>query len=387
MARSGYWSDLPPKTPRMPSVALPSSPVVNKYPRTYAPTETPLMNSRPFMPPSQLPPPTPSSGRRHTLPQESQPPPRQRTSSNVSVGSKPLKGILKKPSPPAEAPPSNHYYTDSEQLIKSSESVPVRRSSLKSSNGHHAHRGSQDSTDRTSSKGRETPIEDLKKAANLVYSYDRETRIPMVEKSRLKAEVISLNWVLRCQEGLRKRTRENANLCRVFDIAFQPDPHPQSPYGRYKPGARLWDMVHRMYLPDQTVRTYFEMPASSHCNLYKMHIIVSANPEWHTILERKRGIRCIDVFRAVYDMLQKPLTRRELSMIPHGSIRFCEDAQGARIRDSPVLEEVERSRGILRIDSFVNYRFFKGLTQKDDVWMLETCSPDGRPFPQPLPPA
>ncbi|ESK81751.1 hypothetical protein Moror_16745 [Moniliophthora roreri MCA 2997] len=245
-------------------------------------------------------------------------------------------------------------------------------------------KGSQDSTDQTSSKGRETPIEDSKKATNLVYSYARKI---VDEKSRLKAEVISLNWVLRCQDGLRKRTRENANLCRVFDMAFQPDPHPQNPYGRYKPGARLWDMVHRMYLPDQTVRTYFEMPASSHCNLYKMHIIVSANPEWHTTLERKRGIRCIDVFRAVYDMLQKPLTRRELSMIPHRSIRFCEDAQGARIKNSPVPEEVERSRGILRIDSFVNYRFFKGLTQKDDVWMLETCSPDGRPFPQPLPPA
>jgi hypothetical protein len=191
--------------------------------------------------------------------------------------------------------------------------------------------------------------------------------------------------MLRCQEVLRKRTPDNAHLCRVFDIAFQPDPY--NPSGRYKPGARIWDMQRRLYLPDQTVREHLEQPASSHCTVYKMHIIVSVNPEWSTVVERRRGIRCLDVFRAVYDMLQKPLTRRELGMIPPGSLRYCEDAQNARIKDTPVLEEAERRRGILRIDSFVNYRFLQGLTQKDDVWMLDTCSPDGKPFPQPPTPA
>ncbi|KAK7037318.1 hypothetical protein VNI00_011309 [Paramarasmius palmivorus] len=203
-----------------------------------------------------------------------------------------------------------------------------------------------------------------------------------VEKLGLESETISLHWLLRRQDVPRKQNRDDAHLFMMFDMAFQPDPHPFNSFGRSKPGARIYDMQRRKYLPEQVAQAHFEQPASSNCTLYKMHIIVGANPEWSTVVEHEKGIRCIDIFRAIYGLLQMPLTRQELDTISPSSLRYCEDARDARIKDTPGLEETGKLRGILRIDAFVNYRFFRELKQKDDVWMLDTCSPDGKPFPQ-----
>ncbi|ESK91868.1 TKL/TKL-ccinproteinkinase [Moniliophthora roreri MCA 2997] len=170
----------------------------------------------------------------------------------------------------------------------------------------------------------------------LIYNYLAQgppNYIPWIEQSNLKPEVISLSWLLCCQDDipLRKRAPATAHLRWVFDIAFPPDPQPHN--DSRGSGAQLWDISHQAYLSPSSAHNYFRAPASTHCILTKMHLIVSAYSEWSTILECRRekgGIQCIDVLHAIYSLLQVPLTNDELAMIPLEAMQYCKDARDAR---------------------------------------------------------
>lgn len=288
----------------------------------------------------------------------------------------------------APPPRADLYYSDTEHTLKSSEAT--RRSSTRTASkgdqrGTRTRRASEippAGINRAKSE-QEIPIDDLKKPANTRYKcFDGEA--PIVEKVRLKPSVVSLNWILLCQDTLKKqRPSQFSHLIRVYDMAFQPDAHPNDWSRRYQPGARVWNTVSQHYLTDDEARGLFVLPTSSHCKIKDMRIVMSSNPNWHCDVHASKGIRCIDVFRALFDMLQQHLNPGELKIVG-GGIRYCEMAREERIKVSPVIPEIERRLPCRRIDTIGNYRFFHSMKQQDnDTWTLETCNHEGKLLPSP----
>ncbi|KAK1230584.1 hypothetical protein PQX77_006321 [Marasmius sp. AFHP31] len=348
---------------------------------------------------------TKSSGRQSTaVPLESQPH-RDRamsTSGAFASAMKPLKGILKKKTtestrqdPPPQAShhvtrtmssrlrKTNYSMSDTEGYTRRSELTRGSSRSSKHSDHHHKDVDSKphlkpDIHDEKvmARKGWETP--DLKKMSRSSCYSNLPFKPSHITTEPLKSPVISLHWVLMCQDSAKKRPRECLRLARIFDMAFQPDPHPYDPTGSYKAGALMYDGYTRSYTEDPAE---FRDPASSHCTLREMHLVMGANREWRTTVRARsgmpHGIRPIDIFRAIFDMLQAPLTRRELDVIRIGAegLRTCERFRDERIRTSPVLPEVAFAKGCLRVDVLGNRRYFNGLTQNGSEWVVHNCHP------------
>ncbi|KAF9260348.1 hypothetical protein L218DRAFT_585630 [Marasmius fiardii PR-910] len=200
----------------------------------------------------------------------------------------------------------------------------------------------------------------------------------------LKIPVISLDWVLVRQDTPKKRPVECYHLAPIFDMMYQPDPHPYDPTGTYKPGAVIYDRKKRRTIDDGAAGKYFRRPASSHCRLDIMHLCMSSNPEWKTTVRSvsSTGIRPIDVYRAIFDMLQAPLTSWELAIIkknPEG-LQECERFRDERIKTSPILPAVALAKGCVRVDVLGNYRYFNGLVQVgESEWIVESCHPKESP--------
>ncbi|KAL0579717.1 hypothetical protein V5O48_002281 [Marasmius crinis-equi] len=372
---------------------------------------------------------TRSSGRQSiAVPLESQPP-RDRamsTSGTFSLAMKPLKGILKKttakPTGQADPPPhsshsiarsssmsgrkvTNYSMSDTEGYTRH-----ATRGSSKSSKLHDYHHKDVDSKppskydskdtayhahdekittrkgwgEKNSLSGRDasliasgTETPDLKKMKRGSYS-GMPFHSSHITTEPLKSPVISLHWVLIRQDSPKKRPRDCTRLARIFDMAYQPDPHPYDPTGSYKAGALMYDTWARSYSEDPAD---FRVAASSHCTVREMRLVMSANSEWRTTVRARegstQGIRPIDIFRAIFDMLQAPLTRRELELIGMNAegLRSCERFRDERIRTSPVLPEVAFSKGCLRVDVLGNRRYFNGLTQSGAEWIVENCHP------------
>ncbi|KAJ7583456.1 hypothetical protein C8J56DRAFT_210192 [Mycena floridula] len=112
-----------------------------------------------------------------------------------------------------------------------------------------------------------------------------------------------------------------------------------------------------------------ELPVSTHCKVTKMVIVCRELSRWPVRVERREGIRCIDVFIAIYETFQKPLTsteRRELNSNSSSCQRHFEQ----RCRDSPGITEVNLRQGLLRIDLLRGQRIFRGIRQAGADWVL-----------------
>lgn len=118
-------------------------------------------------------------------------------------------------------------------------------------------------------------------------------------------------------------------------------------------------------------------PASSHCMLTKMTITCPKLEHWPVVVERADGLRCIDVFKAIYDTYCVPLTRSELGVIGSIYIDSCMPAFRQRCKDSPGITLYNEKRGVCRVDLLRTKRIFKCLTKNKEpaTWTLEFDEP------------
>jgi len=188
----------------------------------------------------------------------------------------------------------------------------------------------------------------------------REDRRPkvVVEAAPLKAEAIALSWPLvEYAEG--KRTRYPPIF---FDV-------------RCNPNADEWNIrARRQHRGCNTPLTQAEreMPASTHCTITDM-LIYFVSPYligWPVPVKRNQGIRCIDIFQAIYEKLQGRLTSEDHRRYGEEYIRRCRPAFEQRCREDPGLPGYNERQGMRRVDLLRGKTIFKGLRQSGADWVL-----------------
>ncbi|KAK0202132.1 hypothetical protein DFS33DRAFT_1265288 [Desarmillaria ectypa] len=117
------------------------------------------------------------------------------------------------------------------------------------------------------------------------------------------------------------------------------------------------------------------LTASPHCTLRKMNIRVKVDHPlipWVVKVRRKEGIRCIDVFEAVYSCFNTTLTPDEELRYQHYlKTDWCVTAFKLRCAKSPGITYVNEKQGKRRVDLLGERTFFGGLTHDgDDKWTL-----------------
>lgn len=175
----------------------------------------------------------------------------------------------------------------------------------------------------------------------------------------LKDESIALAWPLTFKESVRKRPTPPL----YFDVGFDPiiDCNILVKEGHYK---RYLSKAER------------ELPACTHAPITRMVIkctLLSEWPSWIVTAERNEGLRCIDVFQAIFDSLHIRMTREEYFGTHPGLIQNCMEAFKLRCKDSQALPEYEERQGFRRVDLLRGKRIFNGLTwdSKESSWILE----------------
>lgn len=124
---------------------------------------------------------------------------------------------------------------------------------------------------------------------------------------------------------------------------------------------------------------------ASEIPLSEMEIRCSQLPHWDIIVKRAGpgGIRCIDVYRAIYETFQRELSETERDYYtPAGRRKQCEAAWRKRCKEAPGLLEVHLKKGMCRIDLLEGRTIFMGLRRPvptddkpDRVWVLELGFP------------
>ncbi|KAG8214384.1 hypothetical protein J3R82DRAFT_9377 [Butyriboletus roseoflavus] len=103
----------------------------------------------------------------------------------------------------------------------------------------------------------------------------------------------------------------------------------------------------------------------------KMTITFEHKPfSWEVDVKNARGIRCRDVFEAIYETFNEQLTLEERRLVRDR--RAVEDAFQLRCELAPGLPAVERSLGWKRVDVLCHHTIFLGLTQpkSGSDWVL-----------------
>ncbi|GLB38725.1 hypothetical protein LshimejAT787_0505900 [Lyophyllum shimeji] len=185
------------------------------------------------------------------------------------------------------------------------------------------------------------------------------TRVPQ------KEEAIAISWPL-IEPCKRKRLRPPRPPL-FFDIAFNPTEH--------DPRFGIRALTEVGYTRPLT-REEMDTPASSHCVLQEM-IIQCDEPElqrWNAVARRAEGLRCIDVFQAIHDTYNVPLTPAEIDEL-RDYLPFCRPAFLQRCRDAPGLELQHQLRGMCRVDLLRTKRLFRGMIRRNGVWMFQVEKP------------
>lgn len=174
----------------------------------------------------------------------------------------------------------------------------------------------------------------------------------------LKAEAIALSWPLVEFVG-EKRIRYPPIF---FDV-------------RCNPSADEWNI--RARRRNQGCNTPLtpserEMPVSTHCTVTNM-LIYFVSPHlvgWPVPVRRDEGIRCIDIFQAIYEKLQGRLTSEDRRRYGEEYIRRCRPAFEQRCREDPGLPEYNERQGMRRVDLLRGRTVFKGLKRSGADWVL-----------------
>ncbi|KAJ6587035.1 hypothetical protein DFH09DRAFT_1308099 [Mycena vulgaris] len=170
----------------------------------------------------------------------------------------------------------------------------------------------------------------------------------------LKEESIVLSWPL-----LPFAERRRHPLV-YYDVAFDPrDP------ANVKDNRR----VHFLALPEEDR----ELPVSTHCKLTE--IVIHCPHVGSLVVERAEGLRCIDVFYAIYCKYQKKPRSNEM---PADRSKY-QPAFEQRCNDCPGLAEYNRTQiGFLRVDLLRGKRIFEGLKRSNGRWELLFDAPPRR---------
>ncbi|KAF5388727.1 hypothetical protein D9757_004801 [Collybiopsis confluens] len=298
-------------------------------------------------------------------------------SSNVSDHSRattPLKGILKKPGsllrPPTPAPSTmDHVPASKAEMMSSS-----KAGSEESSNGryyHHRKASSSSSSSKIDGYSSESHTALWKRKLSsddeaLKSSLSGDAIRKPVGGYRkvdpcsvpMKAEAIALNWPL--TEPSRHSRKQRMSIC--FDVAFDP----RKPKGVTVPIST--DVGHRMDMPYDAIR----LPASTHCTLTEMRFTLDQEEFkcWPIKVKRKEGVRCLDVFEAIYKTLQHRLTDEDVRTFGEARIQRCYSFCLQRCIDSPGLPDYNKQYGMRRVDLLRGRRFFRGIVQSGDDWIL-----------------
>jgi hypothetical protein len=183
-----------------------------------------------------------------------------------------------------------------------------------------------------------------------------------IKEVPLKEEAVALSWPL-VEFATRRHSRKPLLH---FDVGFDPridDWNIRANRGGYSTPLAREELV---------------LPVSTHCVLTKMVIHCRVLDQWPITIERDQGLRCVDVFRAIYDTYHKPLTSMELAALGDGYIERCRPAFEQRCKDSPGLPLFNQQRGMRRVDLLRGRRIFKGLTRTSESgakWVLQFDEP------------
>ncbi|RDB14915.1 hypothetical protein Hypma_016439 [Hypsizygus marmoreus] len=186
-----------------------------------------------------------------------------------------------------------------------------------------------------------------------------------VGKAPQKEEAIALSWPLvafRKRLLLHTERGQPRTPALFFDVAFNPvevDPI----------GIRVLDGPYSRRPLTEEERN---VPVSNHCEVYKMIIVCEKLEAWPINIERADGIRCIDVFKAIYDTYAVPLTRGERAKFEDDTIQKCIPAFKQRCKDTPGLTLYNEERGLCRVDLLRTKRIFRCLERDANkaVWKL-----------------
>ena len=164
----------------------------------------------------------------------------------------------------------------------------------------------------------------------------------------MKQPAFDLHWQLRPFDSQRWK-----RLLR-FDIAFPVDE------------IVFQDRGFRTKLSDAELNK----PAASGTVTKMLIFFEQGQFSWEVDVNNTHGIRCRDVFQAIYKAFNKQLTLEERRLVRDR--RAVEDAFRLRCKLAPGLPEVERSLGWKRVDVLLHRTVFRGLTQpkSGSGWVL-----------------
>lgn len=112
-------------------------------------------------------------------------------------------------------------------------------------------------------------------------------------------------------------------------------------------------------------------------HLDEMTIECERLPQWLICIRRRNGIKCRDVFEAIFRTYNAVLLDEECRAIPEKHLAQVKAAFKTRCIESPGLIEYEESMGLRRVDLLKGKTLFLGLTRPtpDSNWVLKLGSP------------
>ncbi|KAJ7178417.1 hypothetical protein C8R43DRAFT_457826 [Mycena crocata] len=177
----------------------------------------------------------------------------------------------------------------------------------------------------------------------------------MVKEVALKEESIVLNWPL-VPFSERRHLRQPLVY---YDCAFDP----REP-GNIRDNRQNYFLA----LPQEDR----ELPVSTHCKLTEM--VIHCPHVGSLVVERPEGLRCIDLFYAIYCKYQKrPRSHEKPAVTDKAKYQLAFEQ---RCIDCPGLAEYNRTQvGFLRVDLLRGKRIFDGLKRSHGRWELQFDSP------------
>lgn len=100
-------------------------------------------------------------------------------------------------------------------------------------------------------------------------------------------------------------------------------------------------------------------------------VIVCRDLPWKVVIDRPGGISCFDVFQAIHDTFDVPLTDKDRARFPL-KLQQCKKAFELRCKTVPRLTAVEERLGMKRVDLLNCKTYFHGLIKPgvDEPWLM-----------------
>jgi hypothetical protein len=174
-------------------------------------------------------------------------------------------------------------------------------------------------------------------------------------------------------EAPRKRTLSFSKLSTIPDIHWR-----LLPYDRHR--AKPCQHFNIALPPDAMITSCrpscrsitpkdMSKPAASE-KLTNMVIMCNELP-WKIVVDCPKGITCLDVFQAIHDTFDVPLTDKDRTTF-HIKVQQCKKAFELRCKTVPRLTAVEERIGMKRVDLLNCRTYFHGLIKPgvDDPWLM-----------------